>query len=66
MAMWKEWMKKGYLEKFWNGVHLEETENEEEEEEKGRPRNSCLQEVTTGMREKGINNMEWINRQEWR
>ena len=23
-----EWMKKGYLEKFWNGVHLEEEEKE--------------------------------------
>jgi len=25
-----------------------------------------LQEVTTGMREKGINKMEWIDREEWR
>ena len=32
---------------------------------KGRPRNSWTQEVT-GMREKGINNMEWIDREEWR
>ena len=47
------------LEKFWNGVHLEE-------EKKGRPRNSWMQEVTTGMREKGIKNMEWIDREEWR
>ena len=30
------------------------------------PRNSWIQEVTTGMREKGINNMEWIGREEWR
>ena len=30
----------------------------------GRPRNSWIQEVTTGMREKGINNMEWVNREE--
>ena len=33
---------------------------------KGRPRNFWIQEVTTGMREKGINNKEWIYRQEWR
>ena len=25
-----------------------------------------MQKVTTGMREKGINNMEWANREEWR
>ena len=25
-----------------------------------------MQEVTTGMREKGINNMEWFYREEWR
>jgi hypothetical protein len=25
-----------------------------------------MQEVTTGMREEGINNMEWIDREEWR
>ena len=34
MATCKGWMKKGDLEKFWNGVHLEEEEEEEEEEEK--------------------------------
>ena len=31
LAACKEWMKKGYLEKFWNGVPLEEEEEEEEE-----------------------------------
>ena len=25
-----------------------------------------MQEVTTGVREKGINNMEWVDREEWR
>ena len=30
---------------------------------KGRPRNSWMQEV---MREKGINNIGWIDREEWR
>ena len=29
---------------------------------KVRPRNSWMQEVKTGMREKGINHMEWIDR----
>ena len=52
-------MKKSYLTIFWNGFHLEE-----EEEEKGRLRNLCMQEVTTGMREKGINYMKWIDREE--
>ena len=27
------------------------------------PRNSWMKEVTTGMREKGNNNMEWIDRE---
>ena len=43
-----------------NGAHLEEEEEEEEEE---RPRNSWMQEVTTGMRGKEINNREWIGRE---
>ena len=25
-----------------------------------------MQEITTGMREKGIKNVEWIDRKEWR
>ena len=33
---------------------------------KGRPRNSWMQDLITGMREKGIDNMEWIDREEWR
>ena len=32
---------------------------------KGRPRNSWIQEVTNGIREKGIN-MEWIDKEEGR
>ena len=36
------------------------------EEEKKRPRNSWLLEVTTGLREKGINNIEWICKEEWK
>ena len=59
-------MKKGYLENFWNGVHLEEEEEEEEKRKKGIPRNSWIQEVTTEMREKGIKNLKWVDREEWR
>ena len=33
---------------------------------KGRPRNSWVQEVTKGMGEKGINNMEWVDWEVWR
>ena len=33
---------------------------------KGRPRNSWIQEVTAGMREKRIYRVEWIDREEWR
>ena len=33
---------------------------------KGIPQKSWMQEVAAGMREKGINNMEWIDREEWR
>ena len=33
---------------------------------KRRPRNSWIQEVITGIREKGINNMKWFDREEWR
>ena len=32
---------------------------------KGRPRNFWMQEVTSGMREKRINNMKWIDKEEW-
>ena len=31
---------------------------------KGRSRNSWMQEVLTGMREKEINNLEWVDREE--
>ena len=30
---------------------------------KGRPRNSWIQEVTAGMREREINNLEWVDRE---
>ena len=33
---------------------------------KRRPRNSWMQEITTGVRRKGINSMEWIEGKEWR
>ena len=30
---------------------------------KGRSRNSWMQEVTTGMRERGIDDLEWVDRE---
>ena len=33
---------------------------------KGRPGNSWMQKVAIEMREKGINSMKWIDREEWR
>ena len=36
------------------------------EEEEKMPRNSWMLEITTRMREKGINNMERIDREEWK
>ena len=33
---------------------------------KGRPRNSWMQKVTTGMTERGINNLKWVDREGWR
>ena len=29
---------------------------------KGRPRNSRMQEITTGMRERGIGDLEWVDK----
>ena len=37
-----------------------------ERRRKVRPRNLWMQEVTRGMRGKGINNMEWVDREKWR
>ena len=37
-----------------------------ERRRKRRPQNSWILEVTTGMREKGMNNMKLIDREEWR
>ena len=51
MATCKEWMKKRYLEKFWK-------------KKKRKTSKFWLQEVTTGMKEKGINDMEWVDREE--
>ena len=53
-------MKKGYVEKFWKGVHLEEEEEKEDLEIRG------CRKLTTGMREKGIDNMKWMDKEEWR
>ena len=32
---------------------------------KGSPRNSWMQEVTTGIRERGIGDLEWVDREGW-
>ena len=36
-----------------------------ERRRKGRPRNLWIQEVTTGMREKGIGDLECVDREGW-
>ena len=33
---------------------------------KGRPRNSWMHEVTARMRERGIGDLEWVDREGWR
>jgi len=33
---------------------------------KGRPRNSWMQGLQTAMRERGIGDLEWVNREGWR
>ena len=33
---------------------------------KGRPRNLWMQEVTTGMRERGNGDLEWVDREGWK
>ena len=49
----EEWMKKSSLETFWNGIYLEDEEREDLK----------ICEVTIGMREWRINNLEWIDRE---
>ena len=51
-------MKKIYLKKVWN-VSIWKTK-------KRKTSKFMMQEVTTGMRDKRLNNMEWIDREEWR
>ena len=63
MTTCKEWMKKGYAGNFWKGVCPFGTRRRRR---KGRPRNSWMLEIRTGMRKKGLNNMEWVDREEWR
>ena len=60
----------GYKQLNWYG-HVQRTMDEERLPRRilkwcppGRRRNSWLLEVTTGMREKGINNMEWVDRED--
>ena len=60
MGTCEEWMKKGYIEKCLNGVHLEE---EEETERKERLQNSWIQEVTSVIRERERNWQHGMDRQ---
>ena len=55
MATCKGWMKKGSLGKLWNDVHLED-------EKMVRSRNSWMLEVRTGMREREIDDLEWVDK----
>ena len=59
MARCKERMKKDSLQKFWDGVHLED-------EKRGDLEIPGMQEVTTVMREGGIGDLEWVNKEGWR
>ena len=52
----------GSLKNIWNYVQQEEEEEEEKEDLEIR----WMNEVKTGMREKGIDNLEWVDREEWR
>ena len=54
-------MKKGYLEKMGKLPGPPGRERRKE-----RPRNSWMQEVRTGIKDKGIDSMEWIDMEEWR
>ena len=61
-----DYIKYQQLKRYGN-VHQEEEEEEEKRKRrrrKGKPRDSLMQEITTGMREKGINNIEWVDREE--
>ena len=61
MVTYEEWMKKWDLERFWIVVRLEEEEEEEREDPK-----FVDEEVTTGMKQKGINYMKKNDMEEWR
>ena len=56
-------MKIDYLNKLWNGVHLEEEEKEEDEEEMKYLEFHGGRKIS-GVREMAINNMEWLDREE--
>ena len=33
---------------------------------KGKPRDSWMQELTTGIRERGVGDLEWVDREGWK
>ena len=57
MATCKGWTKKGSLEEFWNAAHLED----EEREDLGIRGCKRLQQE-----ERGIGDLEWVDREGWR
>jgi hypothetical protein len=59
MATCKGWTMKGSIERVLEWCPLGRRR-------KGRPRNSWMQEVTTGMRERKIGDLEWVDREGWR
>ena len=61
----KEKMKKKKKKKKKKMMNKNMMMKKKKKKKKGKTRNSCMQEATTGMREKGINSMEWIDR-EWK
>ena len=61
MVTCEERIKKDYLKKFWYGAHLKKKKNNKRKTWK------FLDAVSNNwIREKGINNREWIDREEWR
>ena len=57
MATCKEWAKKGFLETFWNGAHLEGEEREDLESLEFSRFHQQWE------RERGIGELEWVDRE---
>ena len=53
------------IELVWSAAKNERTKLPQKNFGMKRPRNPQIQEGTTGIRDKGMNNMEWIDGEEW-